>query len=612
MNLLNQAYPPLSTIEQQYISIEQSLPIIDSIQPHVGSYISKNMLDEYLPMEIKKAAEEYEDENIKIKSFNTKLDYNNQAININANFNFYLPKYNVNLTGDLNGITAISMGIDSLFVRSAFKTLKIKKIEFQEKPTLSEKVLAELIKTILDNFILNINREIFKNPSSYYLGWSKPLEFNAKNLFEGNSTQVTSPTKTIKRYFKQSVILIDKTGIMVIIELTGEKPEYRDLEKNNLKSYTQEQLNRIFKEYKVRFKSKWNNSFESEDAGTGISVHINKSVIAEIFNNALGEKFSLKSIIINDKEQFSEKIEVENSKIDCQKVRKPFNYNRYQRASCDWSCTVNTPLGSFDDPVCLANRAACNAAEEAKVAADNIKYEAEKAAHDILQESAVAACNIAREANNFMALGKISGYTLGTGLINLDFNKFYFNPDLTSIDISYTGELNYKLESELNIQPMDLGYVFLCQLNYNKSTKSNINVKLPSQTTTLTIKSKKVEDNIFLTTEFEPVKIDATISPSPLHDLFKDPKFFGSCSSFYSFLGWASGTAAIGNFFGFIDLSPETELMLMGKVKGEHQPDKIETKIEPIKFKINQGEDKKSEIYWNSKSIDFIYKIPNK
>ncbi|MGQ3678418.1 hypothetical protein [Tenacibaculum discolor] len=613
IKIINRYYPPLSTTDQQIISIEQNLALIDSINPNVGVHINKHVLDEYLPIEIKKLAENASDKTIEIRKFEPKLYFEKQAIQIKADFVFYLSEYEVSIQGKLLGFSSLSTNRDSLYVRNAFKTLSIKKIEFKNKPTLKEIVLAKLIKPIFDDFITNINGEMLKKPSVIYLGWKEALKFDPKNIFKGQTTQVTSSNQIINRYLKHSLILVDEEGISIILEISDKKEPYNvDKVTNSTNTIG---VNKLFKKYKNEFKIIWNSSFEELNRNTEISLSINKSVLSSIFNEAFSKNFQVSSKLKNKKAKFSSKVEVEKSKINCQKVREPFKYKRYKRDKCDWSCMKTVTVGicplckkvKVEDPVCVTTRTACNAREEAKVAADNLKYETERAAHNVIQESKVAACNVVREANNFLALGKLSGHTSGTGEVNIDFNRFHFSNDLSSLDISYSGKVNYKLNSKLNIQPMDLGYVFLCQLNYSKSTSSKISAELKQQTTALKLTTKKEDDNLIITTKIEPVKFKAIINPSPLHEMFKDPKFFGSCSVFYGFLGWASGTAAIANVFDFIKLSPEAELMLMGKVNGQHQLDKIETKIKPIKFKINSGTDMKADIYWRAKSIDFIH-----
>ena len=185
IKIINKYYPPLTTTDQQIESIEQNLVLIDSINPNVGVHINRQILDEYLPIEVKKSAENISDKTIEIKKFDPLLSFEKQAIHIKADFIFYLPEYEVTIHGDFLGSSSISTSRDSLYVRNAFKTLKVKKIEFKNKPTLKEKVLAKLIKPIFDNFITNINGEMLKEPSVIYLGWEEALKFDPKNIFKG-------------------------------------------------------------------------------------------------------------------------------------------------------------------------------------------------------------------------------------------------------------------------------------------------------------------------------------------------------------------------------------------------------------------------------------------
>ena len=56
--IINNEFPPLSTTDQQYISVERNLAGLADFNPHVGLNIDKDIIIQYLPVEIKKAAEE--------------------------------------------------------------------------------------------------------------------------------------------------------------------------------------------------------------------------------------------------------------------------------------------------------------------------------------------------------------------------------------------------------------------------------------------------------------------------------------------------------------------------------------------------------------------------
>ncbi|MFA0962318.1 hypothetical protein AB9P05_10950 [Roseivirga sp. BDSF3-8] len=599
VKVVNKYFPPLTTRDQQLTSIRQNLLSANTITPQVGVYISRETLDTYLPGEVKKAAEAFSDSTVSIISFEPELSLGSQSIITKAKFAIKLNEYNAVLKGDLLGVTSVSTSNDSLYLRSAFQTLDISAIDFTEKPNLKNRALSKLIKPVVSNFLNNLNGVLLNKPSSIHLGWKEPLQMDPKELFKSPSTEVLSEVAVIDRKLKSSSILIDDSGIWLLIEI--EKPGAAQEEVAVMSASSEANVRSAFKSFKEKFEEKWLSSFDKIEPSQKMVVNIKKSEIASILNESLAQVITIRSKINSDKQPFSAKVEVENSKVDCQKVRKPFHYDRYERERCNWSCRVNTPLGSFDDPVCLASRAACNTKEEARVAADNIRYEAEKAAHNVLQESEVAACNVWREATNFAALGKFSGYTEGNGGATIEFNKFIFSDDLTAIDLMYSGNIEYKLKSEINIQPMDLGYIFLCQVEYSKTTNSVINVGVPTQQSRLSVLAESEGENLLIKTHLSPIKYSATISSSPLHEMYKDPAFLGGCSFFSGIIG---PSIAAGSLSGVIKLKPEEELILFGKAKGEYKMEEMNLRIDPIPFKIN-GSENKSVVKWTSKNIQF-------
>ncbi|WP_040495140.1 hypothetical protein [Fulvivirga imtechensis] len=607
VRLINQYFPPLTTTDQQIASIKQNLALIDNITPHIGAFIGRDVLDKYLPDEIKKAAEEYSDGTLEILSFEPELDFSHQTIVTKANFKLVLNEYHAVVKGKMLGLTSVSSASDSLHFRSAFQTLNITDIDFTEKPGLPEKALSKLIRPIVANFIENINGLLLKKPSSVHVAWKEPLKVDPKELFQSASTEVVSPVSIIDRKLKSSCMLIDKNGILLLVELGTSDLPPQDL--SVVTTTSSSDVKTLFKIFKGKFENQWSSAFESAAPNKGMVVNIKKSELASILNESLSQVIKIKSKISSNRQPFSSTVEVEKSKIDCQKVRKPFTYKRYKRDKCDWSCLRTITVGicplckvvSTDDPVCLTNRAACNTAEEAKVAADNIKYELAKTAHNVLQESEIAACNVWREANNFAALGKFSGYTEGNGDARLQFNKFTFSPDLSAIDLDYSGNIGYKLKSEINIQPMDLGYVFLCQIEYSKATNSEINIEVPKQQSRLSVVAENKGENLLIKANLSPIKYNASINASPLHEMYKDPKFLTGCSFFYTIIG---PSIAAGSLSGIIDLKPEEELILFGKAKGEYQAEEMTLTIEPILFKIN-GVQNKSVVKWAGKGIQF-------
>lgn len=606
-NLVNNQFPPLSTTDQQYTSVERNLLEMEAINPHLGLHIDKDIILEYLPAEIKKAAEKVNDEKIVIHKLVPKVSFDKQGIFIDTDFFITIPELKIEIKGNFIGATAVSTQSDSLYLRSALSSLKLESIKYTKKLKLPKKALAKLLVPIFKNYIENLNGQIFKAPTVVYTGWGETYKLSLKKMFRDPNTEVIADSLEATRFTKKNAIRIKSNGVSVLVELAKTKPSTEPSISNLAKSKTNSELNKIFKTYDERFDMLWLSTFEPIDVKTSFTANISKAEIAAIFNEALSKPITLKQNFTIPNITFNQKLEVKSSDVDCQKTRKPFTYERYNRKSCNWSCRVSGPFGtSFNDPVCMASRALCNTKEEAKVAADNIRREAELAAHNIANESRVAACNVLREATGFMALGRFKGDLAGNGKALINLNSFLFKEDLSEISLNYSGQVEAKLNSNLELNPVDLGYIFFCYGNYDKKTESNINLNIPTATSKITINSIPEGENLNLNIKLDKVSYEASINPSPLHSLLTDPRFYVQCPISTLILAGGIG-AASAKLLGMIKLAPEQELLLMGKAKGQYGVDQMQIPFKPIIFRINQGQDRKAQIFWNTKSIQFTH-----
>ncbi|WP_345990277.1 hypothetical protein AAEU33_21500 [Chryseobacterium sp. Chry.R1] len=146
---MNKKFPPVSTIDQQYTSVEKNLSELTDFSPHIGVNIDRDIILQYLPPEIKKAAEAINDENILVQNVTPKLSFDKQGIFVEADFSVRFPKYSIEATGNFKGVTAVSTKSDSLYLRSALTSLKIESIKFLKHPKISQKVLAKLLSPFL-------------------------------------------------------------------------------------------------------------------------------------------------------------------------------------------------------------------------------------------------------------------------------------------------------------------------------------------------------------------------------------------------------------------------------------------------------------------------------
>ncbi|MBP4138306.1 hypothetical protein [Flavobacterium geliluteum] len=624
---INNQFPPLSTIDQQYASIERNLVEISDFEPHVGINIDKDIILKYLPTEIKNEAESIDDENIIIQNIEPKVSLDRQGILIGADFSILIPKNDVEIKilnenakikipkesieikGYLNGLTAVSTKSDSLYLRSAVNSLKVKSIKFRKKTKLPKETLAKLISPILKNYIENLNGAFLKKPTVIYTGWGETYKVSLKKMFKDPNTEVIADSLKATRFIKKSCIRIKSDGISVMIQLMKDKPTMDTLTTPAITEKTNLELKKIFNTFNEKYDSTWISIFEPIDTKHLAVTNISKLEISNILNETLSKQIILKQNFIIPEATFNEKLEVKKADIDCQKVRTDFNYPNFNGDSCNWDCmhTIGPPWARIrvEDPVCAATRRACRIRVEAERVAWQIARETARIANQVENEAKVGACNIWRETTGLLALGRFKGDVSGSGKATINLNSFNFNPDLSEIILKYSGGVDAKLKANLELKPIDLGNIFFCFTNYDKKISSTINVDIPEVNSKISITPRQEGEDLFLNIQVDKVRYNASINPSPLHSLLLDPEFQLKCP-ISNLLNLATIGIGAGKFLDMIKLAPEHELLLLGKVSGSYGIDAIEIPFKPINFKIN-GEEKKSLIFWKNKSLQFAY-----
>lgn len=603
--LINKEFPPLSTTDQQYVSVERNLRVIKTFDAHVGVHVDKELITQYLPTEIKNAAKDASTEDLLIKEVEPRLSFDEQGVFIDVDFLLYIPKYKADIKGSFKGVTAISTENDSLYLSCAFNSVKVTNLKFEEKPKIVGKALAKLITPLLKNFIVNVNGEFLKKPVKIYAGWGEVYKFRLKEMIKDPNMEISIDSLVVSRVIKKSSIRVNSNGVSVMVELAENRPARDSIEQTAFKNRTNSELTRIFKIYDKKFDSLWIQSFEAIDQKAYMTVNVSKAEISNILNTALSKPFNIRQKFEIPKSTFNEKLEVKRGDIDCQKVRTDFSYPDFDGDGCDWDCMIRILGRRVEDPVCAASRRACRVRREAERIIWQGKRETARIAHQVENEAKVAACNVWRETMDFLALGRFKGDISGSGKASVNFSSLQFNSDLTQLNFRYNGSIDAKLTSNLELNPVDLGYVFFCYTNYDKKISSDIEVRIPDAASQIRIDSERENENVILKVRLNKISYNATISPSPLHVLLTDPVFAAKCP-INTLLGIGSGAAAVSKLLGLIKLAPEQELLLMGDAKGTYDLKEMQFAFKPVLFKIN-GEEKKSLLFWNAKSIQATY-----
>lgn len=598
--LLNNKFPPLSTNDQQYVSIEKNLSGLKDFVPQVGIHIDKGIIIQYLPKKIKEVAEAINDENVIVQSLDPKLSFDKQGIFIDADFSIEIPKQNIEIKGNFIGVTAVSNIKDSLYLRSAFNSLNIKNIKFTKKTNLTKKTLVKIIYPILKNYIENLNSQVFKKPTVIYTGWGETYKLNIKEVFKDPNIEVIADSIKISRLIKESSIRISSSGISLMIELVKDKQKADTLIPQFNKTRTDAELTKIFNTFNEKYDNSWLNVFEPIEKSASLTSNISKNEISNILNEALSKPIILKKGFNIPEVHFDQPLKINRGDIDCEKVRTPFNYPPFgDDGGCNWNC-------HWYDPICKANIVACKVARESKRIAWQIAREAAHEAHRLSDELKCATCRVKREAIDFMELGKFQGDISGNGKAIVNLQSFNFNKNLSEITLKYDASVDAIITSNLSLKPEDLGYVFLCFGNYDKTISSNIKINIPDTSSKINIITSQEGEYLNLHLKFDKIAYSATMNPNPLHDLLKDPMFRIQCPFTSTLLEIGEDAVVFGKFLGMVHLAPEKELLLMGQVIGEYELNEMQIPFKPINFKIN-GEEKKPQIFWNSKSIQFKY-----
>lgn len=609
--LINQKFPPLAIKDQQFASIERNLLDINDMEPHLGIHIDKEILLEYLPKEVQKAAIALEDENVIIHEFEPTISLEKQGIFIEADFFITVPNEKASIRGKLKGITAVATEGDSIYLRSALSSLKIKSIKFEKKPGIKRRAIAKLMVPVLKNFIDNLNGVYLNKPTAIYAGWGETYKVSLKKLFKDPETEVIADSLIVSRYTKRTSTRIRPDGISVLVELSGNKPVHQDTLINPLtKKRTEAEVDKIFNTYNNKFDARWLTVFEPIDPNASITASVSKAEISKVLNEALARPITLKRRFSLPATSFNEKLEVKRGDIDCQKVRTSFSYPSFKGDACDWNCKKKILGQEVDDPFCVAAKTACKVKRETERVAWQAARETARIAHQALNESKVVACNVQREAMDFMALGRFKGDLSANGNAFINLQGIKFSNDLSEITLHYSGQGKVNLKSNLELNPVDLGHIFFCFANYGKRTESNLTLNMQQVTSKLLVASEREGEDLKLKIKIDQIPYEASISPSPLHALLTDPQFIVQCPITSLLASVATGGIAVGKWLDFVKLAPEQELLLMGDVKGKYEIEEMQIPFEPIVFRINRGSDQKSVIFWNAKSIQFTYFKP--
>lgn len=136
--LVNKEFPPLTTTDQQYASVERNIIGIENLKPHIGVHINKDVIIDTIAAVAGRSQGAIDNENLIVREIKPKLSFDKQGLLIEADFFIYLPKEKADIKGSLAGVAAVTSEMDTVYIRSAVKSLKISSIKFKKNQDWTE------------------------------------------------------------------------------------------------------------------------------------------------------------------------------------------------------------------------------------------------------------------------------------------------------------------------------------------------------------------------------------------------------------------------------------------------------------------------------------------
>lgn len=594
-------YPPVTSVDQQYTSVEQNLQQIQDFTPALGAFVGKDILLEVGTEELVRAIADADQSDVEVRELSPSLRLVTQGLAVAATFDLVLREEKVRARGNLTGVVALSTDGDRLVLRPAFNTVGISRLERTGGGRIGDRALAAAARALIHSFAENLNGELAARPVVLDLKWEETVHVDLDEMLGGNGTIVAAPVTSISKHLRSSVVRLDEGGLWMMAALADERNSAPEVEIPSTPSGRRRsvaELNAIYRTFSSEFDARWSSRLDPVDPAARIQVAVAKPEIADLLNRVMDQPITITYDFTIPRTPFDAKVEARKSEVDCQRMREPFRRRRYQRASCGWSC-------SRYDPICHSTRAACNAREEARVAADNVRHEAERIAHQTLQESRVAGCDVLRETNNFLALGRFTGDLQGTGSVRAELAGACVADGLDRIDLDLGASMQARAAVDLKITPLDIGHVFLCVAPHSTSWSSQLGAVVPRAKRQVALSTTRDGEDLLLTAAFPTLTFDASVTPAPLQSLVSDPGFPVRCAAGNSLIFAGLGLAELATRFGVMD-RPQIAQQLMGRFSQSQEIAPMTIRIKPLEFELGDGRTVSSEVRWGEKAIQLV------
>jgi hypothetical protein len=583
--------PPVTFVDQQYASVGDNLREAQGFNANLGAFISAKTLDDVIRNELKQTLVENASDRVRFDKLEPRVVLAPQGIIVDVDFDGLELTNKVRIKGSLRGLAAVATEDDSVLIRPSVASFKLTKLRLEGGGPVSPD-LAALINTVVRTLADNVAGQFREKPIKLQLGWSLNLRANVEELNVGNSATVEAQNRSIALHLTGALALIDSEGLRILaqVDQTAAGPNARAWQTpSGSRHVTKAQFRQLFQKYTAVFDQEWRENLDPLVAAAPVEVYLSKGTIASLINRVTDQKIVFTYEYDVAPTKFNEVVEAKKSQVDCQKVYEPFRRDRYKRASCNWSCQrcVNpcSPLGHCDmctnEPVCLATRAACNAKEEARVAQDNIEWEAERIQHNIKQEAEVAACNTWRETTSILAVGRFKGDFGASGKIVAATPGVKVDPQLSFVELKDFGaQVDGRFKLDMKVTPHDLGHVFFCVAPTNFDYQGMYAVVIPDATRRIGMTHEIRADDLILRAQLPPLDYLASVNPAPIEALIENEKFLATCPIAATVMFASVPAAKAASMFGLKQGTIIYDAAL-GNYKGVQQLGVIEHRLVP-------------------------------
>jgi len=438
-DLVNDHWPPISTLDQRYHSIEESVSIITKqgfITDVLVSISESDLKKQALPL-IENNRKKIE--NIKINGIsNIKLNdvmisFLPQGITAFLDVQFKIDNLDLTIGVTASGDVAIVPKENGVVLKPALTNLEIKPVSRIKGRWLliknpKDKLLSQLT-TILESLLVNINGVAFKNGFHIPFDLSITENFSPKKIKTNKKINITGDDIPLKISLPSLAVYVNESSLN-ILGSTANQPNVNSAVATSTQ-VTEELLLSGFQKLTTAVNTSLFKSFGDEFSlkKTTSTVVVRKGMLSSIINkslNSLNIGLSMKDFLTipklgapDNSNKFSQDIAVHDKQtlpsckglyrdfhgeacdnpcsyahIICEKPCNLPDCNKsYSLPSCDYGCKWSKPKRCAKEAACKVERETKRAAYDVKKAACKVKREAKRAACD----AKIAACKVDRE-----------------------------------------------------------------------------------------------------------------------------------------------------------------------------------------------------------------------